>query len=208
MRREQKHHLLDAAAGNTKRIARERKETMKLSRVKRVVLDHGNLAVCQAETGIDVCSWIGCDYAMYPVHGMRMTAMLAAKIWELDAKKISMLHISEDANSNVPVLIDAKTLEGISVMAEAEGEPSLQEVCRINKYVLLRDARDGSGIMFSEDLLGPIDQKKNPQYFREEGRIVSVYVDGKLEAAIHTFKWGKMESIAEAMETIREIVSG
>ena len=54
---------------------------MKLSKVKRIVLNHEEMRIARADTGIDVRTWIGVDMAMYPVHELVVTPMLLARIW-------------------------------------------------------------------------------------------------------------------------------
>ena len=93
---------------------------MKLSKVKKVVLNHGSLCVAKAETGLDVRTWVGCDMAMYPVHELYMTPALAARIWELTGKQVNALRITEEIDSNRPLLIMPEDLERLPMLAEAE----------------------------------------------------------------------------------------
>lgn len=178
---------------------------MKLSKVKRVVLNYGSLCVARAETGLDVRTWVGCDMAMYPVHELYMTPALAATIWELTGKQISALHITENADSNAPTLINAEDLEKLPMLAEAEGgEPNLYELCRIDGNVILVERETGKARYFREDLLAPTEGRI--QYFGEkDDSIVGAYNDGVLEAAIYAGKWETTEILAKKIETLAEI---
>lgn len=180
---------------------------MKLSKVKKVVLNRGALCVANAETGIDVRTWIGTDDVMYPVHEIFMTAVLAARIWELTPKQMNALHIDEDENSNIAVLIGAGDLESLPMLAEAEnGVPTLYELCRIDDKVILMDGKTGQARYFRADVLAPTEGVL--QYFgAENSSIVGAYSDGVLEAAIYTGRWEdneilryKFKALAEAWE--------
>ena len=49
---------------------------MKLSKVKKVCMDAGQIIVKKADTGIDINTWIGTNNALYPVRGLSMNAEL------------------------------------------------------------------------------------------------------------------------------------
>ena len=178
---------------------------MKLSKVKKVVLNHGALCVERAETGLDVRTWIGADDAMYPVHELYMTAVLAARIWELTPKQINTLHIDEDENSNIGTLIGAEDLENLPALAEAEGGvPTLYELCRIDGKVILMNSKTGKARYFREDVLAPTEGML--QYFGEEGSpIVGAYSNGVLEAAIYTGRWEDNDMLKLKIQKIAEI---
>lgn len=178
---------------------------MKLSKVKRVVLNNGSLCVARAQTGIDVQTWVGCDMAMYPVHELYVTPSLVATIWELTGKQIAALHITEEATSNLPTLISEEHLEALPMLAEAEnGEPNLYELCRIDGNVILMEKETGTARYFREDLLAPTEGRV--QYFGEKGsHITGVYSDGVLEAAIYAGKWETNEILTKKIEMLAKI---
>ena len=178
---------------------------MKLSKVKRVVLNHKSLCVARADTEIDVQTWIGCDMAMYPVHELVITPELAARIWELTEKQIRDLHITDAENSNLPILIGRNDLERLPMLAEAEqGEPNMLELCCIDNMVILMNQRTGRAYYFDLDLLGPTEGRR--QYFAEDNsHVVGVYSDGVLEAAIYVGDWTRTEILYSKMGKIAEI---
>lgn len=178
---------------------------MKLSKVKKVVLNHGSLCVAKAETGLDVRTWVGCDMAMYPVHELYMTPALISRIWELTGKQINALHITEEVDSNMPLLITAGDLEELPMLAETEsGEPNLYELCRIDGNVILIESETGRARYFREDLLAPTEGRI--QYFGEKGSyIVGVYSEGVLEAAIYTGRWEANEILTKKIEKLAKV---
>ena len=178
---------------------------MKLSKVKKVVLNHGSLCVAKAETGLDVRTWVGCDMAMYPVHELYMTPALVARIWELTGKQMNALRITEEIDSNQPLLITPGDLQGLPMLAEAEsGEPNLYELCRIDGNVILIESDTGRARYFREDLLAPTEGRI--RYFGESGGdIVGAYADGVLEAAIYTGRWEANEILTKKMEVLASV---
>ena len=178
---------------------------MKLSKVKKVVLNHGSLCVAKAETGLDVRTWVGCDMALYPVHELYMTPALAARIWELTGKQISALHITEDDDTNPTVLIEPSDIERLPMLAEAEdGVPTMYELCRIDGNVILIDSETGRASYFREDLLAPTEGQI--RYFGEkDSHIVGAYSDGVLEAAIYTGRWEANEILTMKIEKLAEV---
>lgn len=179
---------------------------MKLSKVKKVVLNHQKLCVARANTGIDVQTWVGVDMAMYPVHELVITPMLAARIWELSEKQIHLLDISEHLEGNYSLIITESDLEGIPMLAEAEnGEPNLTRICQIDGNIFLLNQETGQAYYFSAELLGPVEGSRI-QYFAEPGKnIIGVYSDGKLEAAIYGGDWRNSEYMTEKQGTIAKI---
>ncbi len=178
---------------------------MKLSKVKRVVLRHNSLCVARADTGIDVQTWIGCDMAMYPVHELVITPELAARIWELTEKQIRELNITDSVMSNLPTLISRGDLEKLPMLAEAEqGEPNMVQLCCIDDMVILMNQRTGRAYYFDLDLLGPTEGRR--QYFAEDNsRVVGVYSDGVLEAAIYAGDWTETDILYSKIGKIAEI---
>ena len=178
---------------------------MKLSKVKRVVLNHKSLCVARADTGIDVQTWIGCDMAMYPVHELVITPELAARIWELTEKQIRDLRITNEENSNLSILIGRADLEKLPMLAEAEqGEPNMLELCCIDDMVILMNQRTGKAYYFDLDLLGPTEGRR--QYFAEDNsHVVGVYSDGVLEAAIYVGDWTETEILYSKIGKIASI---
>lgn len=178
---------------------------MKLSKVKKVVLNHGSLCVAAADTGLDVRTWVGCDMGMYPVHELYMTPALAARIWELTGKQIHELHISEETESNGALLITSGDLLRLPMLAEAEGgNPNLYELCRIDGNVILMDQETGTARYFREDILAPTEGRI--QYFGEKGsNIVGAYSNGVLEAAIYASRWEANEMLTKKLEKLAEI---
>lgn len=180
---------------------------MKLSKVKKVVLNHGSLCVARANTGIDVQTWIGCEMALYPVHELVVTPMLAARIWELNEKQIHTLRITEGvAESNQPLLIQPEDLENMAMQAEAEkGEPNLERICQIDNEILLLNKRTGKAYCFSAEYLGPVEGGRVQFFAEDNSNIIAVYSDGKLEAAIYASNWQAMEHMTRKFESIAHI---
>lgn len=178
---------------------------MKLSKVKKVVLNHGSLCVAKAETGLDVRTWVGCDMAMYPVHELYMTPALVARIWELTGKQMNALRITEEIDSNKPLLITPGDLQGLPMLAEAEsGEPNLYELCRIDGNVILIERDSGRARYFREDLLGPTEGRI--VYFGESrDNIIGAYSNGVLEAAIYTGRWEANDILTKKIEKLAEV---
>lgn len=183
---------------------------MKLSKVKKLVLNYEQLRIARADTGIDVQTWIGVDMAMYPVHELVVTPMLMARIWELNEKQIHSLNISDGYAGNTEntesVLLSAGELEELPMLGEAEGgEPNLERVCQMDKDIILMNSRTGKAVFFSADLLGPVEGSRI-QYFAEDGsNIVAVYSDGKLEAAIYASDWKASDPMMEKFRKIAMI---
>ena len=178
---------------------------MKLSKVKKVVLTSGTLCVAKADTGLDVRTWVGCDMAMYPVHSLYMTPMLAAQIWELTGKQVNALRITEEEDSNRPLLIMPSDLEQLPMLAEAEnGDPNLYELCRIDGNVILIEQDTGRARYFRESLLAPTEGRI--QYFGErKSHIVGAYSEGVLEAAIYTSRWEENDILTKKLEKLAEV---
>lgn len=176
---------------------------MRLSKVKRVALSEGDLFIAQADTGIDVRTWIGAGQAMYPVHELYMTPNLAARIWELDEKQINTLRISQGDDSNQSLIIPPSVLMQLPAMAEAEnGEPNMERICQIDEMIILIDNKTSEGFCFNVKYLAPVEGSRI-QYFRLEGsKVIGVYSDGKLEAAIYALKWGQLEHLSKKIDAI------
>ncbi len=156
---------------------------MKLSKVKKICIGKGTIICAQAETGIDVRSWIGTNDVMYPVHDLLMTAELACRIWEVDAKKIQELFLCtkvKEEGSVIPRIID--DLENFPLLGESGGSPSIRRICSIDNDVILYDSLDGKIYMYPIDLIAPVEGRQI-RYFKV-GDWIGIYGDGQLEAAI------------------------
>lgn len=175
---------------------------MRLSKVKKIVLDSGTMAVLRANTGIDVQTWIGCDNVMYPVHEIVLTPQLAARIWELTEKQIHQLRIRDDSGNDFS-LINPSDLEELPALAEAEGgEQNMKRICQINQWILLKEASTGKGYIINCAHMAPIEGGR-VQFFKEEdSNIIAAYSDGKLEAAFYGVRWTNLEGLSERIEEI------
>lgn len=180
---------------------------MKLSKVKRIVLNYERLCITRADTGIDVRTWIGVDQAMYPVHELVVTPALMARIWELSEKQIHTLHISDEfSENNEAVLLRAGELEQMPALGEAEnGEPNLERVCQMDNQIILMNKRTGKALCFSADLLAPVEGGRI-QFFAEDNRKeIAVYSDGILEAAIYADDWRGSDYMMDRFGKIAKI---
>lgn len=185
---------------------------MKLSRVKRVCMDHEELVVKQAESGLDVTTWIGARHALYPVHGLEMNLKLAIQIWELDQKKLKTIYTDEDTEEKGECfsLITRKDLEAMPpLIAVGETtEPGLKPVCHINEKVILMDRETKKSWYFWEDMLAPVEGGELTYHLLngDTGRnTVGVYAGGQLEAVIWCTPWRQDEVMGMIFAEIAEM---
>ncbi len=156
--------------------------SVKLSKVKKICLSRGTIICAQAETGMDIHSWIGTNSVMYPVHDLVMTAELACRIWEVESKKLQELFLctrmKDDDSANSIIIND---LEQFPFLGESEGEPAIRKICRIDDVDILYDSVLSKVYAYPSEILGPIEGGKI-KYYRL-GDWIGIYGDGQIEAA-------------------------
>ena len=186
---------------------------MKLSKVKKVCTDSGEIVVKRANCGLDITTWIGTNSAMYPVRGMTMNTALAVRIWEIEAKKLNDMRIEEDTeDSEAPTLIDRLDLESFEFLVDPltnEGEekyPGLTKIATIDGRILLADRDTKEGWVFREDKLGPVEGN-GLLYIplaKGDGRI-AVYGSGQLEAVIYAAPWTASDYMKAIISQIADV---
>lgn len=186
---------------------------MKLSKVKKVCMDAGQIIVKKADTGIDINTWIGTNDALYPVRGLTMNAGLAIRIWEIEQKKMAEIDILEDTEEDeVPTLIRREELESLDFLADTltdkdrDEYPGLLRIARIDSTILMLDRKTNKAWVFRETKLGPIEGKNLMFIPVEEDRgLIAVYADGILEAVIYAAPWDASEYMKATIRQIAEI---
>ena len=189
---------------------------MKLSRVKRICLDHGELVVKRAQSGLDVSTWIGARHALFPVHGLEINLKMAINIWELDQKKLKNLYTDEDTEEKGECfsLIRRVELESMPPLIAVDGAedleaPGLMKVCTLNEKIILMDRETKKGWWFWKDMLEPVEGGEIRYHLINEdtGRnVVGIYAGGKLEAVIWCMPIDNREEVVgKVIESLSEI---
>ena len=186
---------------------------MKLSKVKKVCTDSGEIVVKRANCGLDITTWIGTNSAMYPIRGMTMNTALAVRIWEIEAKKLHDMRIQEDTEDDEAMTlimqVDLRSFEFLIDPLTNEGEeayPGLRKIATIDGYILLADRDTKEGWVFREDKLGPVEGN-GLMYIplaKGEGKI-AVYGSGQLEAVIYAAKWTASDYMKAIISQIAEM---
>lgn len=186
---------------------------MKLSKVKKVCMEAGQIIVKKADTGIDINTWIGTNNALYPVRGLSMNAEVAIKIWEIEQKKLMEFEILEDTEEDeARTLINREELESLDYLADTltdknkDEYPGLTRIARIDNKILMLDKKNNKAWVFRETKLAPIEGTNLMFIPVEEGRgLMAVYSDGILEAVIYAAAWNASDLMKETIRQIAEI---
>lgn len=186
---------------------------MKLSKVKKVCMNDEEIVIKRADTGLDVRTWIGTNWAQYPVRGLIMTAEMAERIWEIEPKKIAEMAILEDMGENEAVtMITRADLEKVAFLGDAierddeQEAPGLAEVATVNNWLILMDRKTKKAWLTRTDRLAPVENKKRIYIPVEVNRnLIAVYADGMLEAVLYMTPWNQTDYIKRIMQQIAEI---
>lgn len=149
---------------------------MKLSKVKKICTDAGQLCVMDAPGRNNlVCQWVGTQDAMYPVEGLRVDKEMLVKLWECSPKQAAsfeecaVVH-DEDLLKDLPGMIDTDNVETLSI-------------CKIMDMVAMKC---GDGVIFlNPALLKPCGEYRNYLIVEDRtGPWVAVYDKGVLDGLV------------------------
>lgn len=154
---------------------------MKLSKVKKVCTDAGQLGVINVGGPSNnlVQQWVGTQEAIYPLDGITVTEEMLQRLWELSPTQIakmaeSPVALDAELMNELPGMIDKNTVEYIS-LGEVLGMLALK--C-------------GEGVIFVDQaLLRPCGRWRNYVIVKDEqGPWVAVYNDGVLDGLVRPVK--------------------
>lgn len=154
---------------------------MKLSKVKKVCTDAGQLGVINVGGPGNnlVQQWVGTQEAIYPLDGITVTEEMLQRLWELSPAQIAKMAESPVMHdrkllNELPGMIDKNTVEYIS-LGEVMGMLALK--CR-------------DGVIFVDPaLLRPCGEWRNYVIVEDEqGPWVAVYNDGVLDGLVRPEK--------------------
>lgn len=75
---------------------------MRLSKVKKVCMDAGQIRILTADNSCNmVVQWIGTDAALYPVEGLVLDLKTLLAIWEIDSKKAGEIDMAEGSYADM-----------------------------------------------------------------------------------------------------------
>lgn len=168
---------------------------MKLSKIKRVCVDAGQLRVVDTIGNSNnlVMQWVGTKEALYPVEGVTVNEEMLQVLWELSDKTMEAMaaapvHHDPDLLMELPGLIDKEKVESIT----------------IGKMMDYGAMKCGDGVIFVDPaMLKPCgDWLQFVIVEDEEGPWVSVYSDGKLAGLVRPVRnelAGHLLAIAQAV---------
>ena len=184
---------------------------MKLSKVKKICMDSGEIMVKKAQTGLDVDTWIGSYGALYPVHGFSMTGQLAVKVWEIEDKKLKDMRIHDDSVDSALTHVTREELEGLPVLVDARvredaEDPGLRHMATVSKYMILQNRETGKVRVLSEKYMEPIEGTRIFYIpIDEEDMKIAVYGDGELQAVLTTLRWESNDWLVRVFEDISTV---
>lgn len=149
---------------------------MKLSKVKKICTDAGQLCVMDAPGKNNlVYQWVGTQDAMYPVEGLHVDREMLVKLWECSPKQAA-------AFEECPVLHDAELLQGLPGMIDTDKVNHLG-LCEVMGKVAMKC---GDGVIFIDpELLKPCGEFRNFVIVEDRtGPWVAVYAKGVLDGLV------------------------